>query len=516
MPQAPSSADALSSGTVGRSPVHGQADEKRSFSFDDLGSRRLLHILDSADEVLSLFDVDLRHLFVSESIERITGRPRLDFIGKTNRELGFPEDLCCAWERAMQDVLHTGRTVRQSFDYPGTDGLRHFETTLEPYFEDERCTGIIAIAGDTTRRVAAERALLRSEERLRHALEAAGAGAWEVDLESGKLFISAQSIVLYGLDGGAPSTLDGWRSSVDPTDHDRVMAAFAQASAAGASPYRCEFRIRHPRLGVRWLVELGSLLCRESGTPACITGITLDITARKNEAEAKRSEEQRRDEFVATLTHELRNAVGPIFQAAHLLEPDVAAPGRTHAQRILKNQSRHLRDLLDDLNDLTAIKQGKLLLAAAPFDLRAIVDAAEEQVRPELFKRNQSLRKEISAGALLVSGDRRRLVQVLSNLLLNAAKYSPPDNEVLLRMYRDDRGRAVVAVKDSGIGLAAEDQERVFEMFSQVTGSQGGLGIGLALVKHIVGLHGGHVGVQSDGIGHGSQFTVTLPTVPDR
>ncbi|MDB5793253.1 MAG: hybrid sensor histidine kinase/response regulator [Massilia sp.] len=240
-----------------------------------------------------------------------------------------------------------------------------------------------------------------------------------------------------------------------------------------------------------------------------------DITDRKHAEEGLKMADQRKDEFLAMLAHELRNPLAPISAAAMLL--DMGALNETRVRQssaIIGRQVRHMTRLVDDLLDVSRVTRGLIELDKTTLDLRAIVDEAAEQVRPQLMARRQRLTLHLPAGPLAVVGDRARLVQVLSNLLGNAVKYSPEDRAIDVHAGTDD-GMLVLSVLDEGIGMERELTERAFDLFTQAKRSsdrsQGGLGLGLALVRNLVELHGGTVTCASPGPGQGSTFTVRLP-----
>jgi PAS domain S-box-containing protein len=240
-----------------------------------------------------------------------------------------------------------------------------------------------------------------------------------------------------------------------------------------------------------------------------------EITDRKRAEEGLRIADQRKDEFLAMLAHELRNPLAPISAAAMLL--DMGSLNETRVRQssaIIGRQVRHMTRLVDDLLDVSRVTRGLIELDRSLLDVRAIVDEAVEQVRPQLSARRQRLALHLPAVPLLVEGDRARLVQVLSNLLGNAVKYTFEDGAIDLQAQVVD-GKLVLAVRDDGIGMERELTERAFDLFAQARRSsdrsQGGLGLGLALVRNLVELHGGTVTCASPGLGQGSTFTITLP-----
>jgi PAS domain S-box-containing protein len=253
-----------------------------------------------------------------------------------------------------------------------------------------------------------------------------------------------------------------------------------------------------------------------------VTVLSTDITARKRAEQALAERERalvladrRKDEFLATLAHELRNPLAPIRQAAHL----AGLPNATDAQvrwsrEVVERQVRHMARLLDDLLDVSRVSMGSIPLRMTAVEVGTIVDTAIETARPLIDARRQRLQVHDGCRALCIHVDANRMAQVLSNLLSNAAKYTLPGGQIELAVRCDPSG-LVFSVKDDGIGIAPGDLDTVFGMFTQLDTSvdrtEGGLGIGLALVKGIVELHGGSVQARSEGAGHGSEFVVRLP-----
>ena len=270
-----------------------------------------------------------------------------------------------------------------------------------------------------------------------------------------------------------------------------------------------------------WNISLVPLH-ESGGVTSSVLILTEDITERKQaEGRLRRSQEalqeadRRKDEFLATLAHELRNPLAPIRTAAQILgSPKVSPHQLQWAQNVIQRQVGHMALLLDDLLDIARITRGKLELKTEPVKLTDVVDSAVEAARPLLDGKHHSFKVSLPAEALILRADPLRLSQVLSNLLTNAAKYTDPGGHIELSGHVQG-GLLCLSVQDDGIGMSPESLERNFEMFSQAEGastrSDGGLGIGLALVRGLVELHGGAVEAMSEGPGRGSKFTVRLP-----
>ncbi|MBB3221842.1 hybrid sensor histidine kinase/response regulator [Pseudoduganella umbonata] len=245
----------------------------------------------------------------------------------------------------------------------------------------------------------------------------------------------------------------------------------------------------------------------------------MDISDRIKAEDALRQADRRKDEFLAMLAHELRNPLAPIAAAADLLALGKADEARNRqTSGIIARQVKHMTGLVDDLLDVSRVTRGLVKLDKTRLDAKKVLADAVEQVRPLIEARRHALAVVVPPDPVFVMGDAKRLVQVVSNLLNNAAKYTPEGGDIELAMALDG-GEVELAVADSGIGLTPEFQALAFELFTQAARtsdrSQGGLGIGLALVRSLVELHGGRIAVHSGGVGMGSRFAVRLPRLDD-
>jgi PAS domain S-box-containing protein len=240
-----------------------------------------------------------------------------------------------------------------------------------------------------------------------------------------------------------------------------------------------------------------------------------DVTLRKQVEDELRAANRQKDQFLAMLAHELRNPLAPIMTAAQLLKVGTLEPKSVaNASEIIVRQASHMTDLVNDLLDVSRVTRGLVALEKEELDLNVIVGAAVEQVRPLIDARRHSLTLQLSGRSAHVIGDRTRLVQVISNILNNAAKYTAPGGRITLSVTVDEQ-QVQVGVRDNGVGIAPDILPYIFDLFTQAERtpdrSQGGLGIGLALVKSLVALHGGTVRADSAGLGQGSEFCICLP-----
>jgi len=331
---------------------------------------------------------------------------------------------------------------------------------------------------------------------------------------SGRASWTPEAWLLFGRSSAAdsPVTYDLWRSSLHPDDRDRAADAAAAARIAG--PYRDEYRVRYPDGREAWLESEGEVVRDNTGAAVRMIGTVRDISDHKLSDEALRVADQRKDEFLATLAHELRNPLAPIRNGVAILSvassPDVVEK----VVAMMDRQLGHMVNLVDDLLDVSRVRTGKITLRAERVTVQEVVDAAVEACGSIISQKSHTLEVDLTAEPLAVTGDETRLMQVVANLLTNAAKYSEPGGRVRVTAGRDG-DEAVIRVSDTGMGIAADLLPTLWDLFTQVRDTldkaQGGLGIGLSLVKQLVEMHGGTVAAQSAGVGHGSTFTVRLP-----
>jgi two-component system CheB/CheR fusion protein len=266
--------------------------------------------------------------------------------------------------------------------------------------------------------------------------------------------------------------------------------------------------------GMKWLMSSRMPLKDRSGEIIGVFGVARDITERKLAEEGVRDAVKRRDQFLAMLSHELRNPLGAITSAAYLLRMPGSEDVRGRALTTIERQSSHMGRLLDDLLDVSRVTQNKIELDRRPLDIRSVLNDALEVARPKLAERGVHLTIEIDPEPLYVLGDAARLQQVHVNLLNNACKFSMQGCSVSLSA-KVEGDEVVIRVRDTGRGISSEMTEKIFELFVQANSaidrSEAGMGVGLTLVRALVEMHGGRVHAESDGVGKGSTFTVRLP-----
>jgi signal transduction histidine kinase len=353
-----------------------------------------------------------------------------------------------------------------------------------------------------------------SERRMRHAIAAGRGFTFDYDPRRDYVRRADPDQIL------APFSEEAGSSFFErllPDDRQRLIDAVTSLTPAQPT-YEATYGSRRPDGRVIWLQERGIGEFDDDGHLVRLQGLTMDVTARRQAEEALREADRRKDRFIATLAHELRNPLAPIRIAAELLGSARAGPGEVDwARRVIQRQVGHMAKLLDDLLDVARITRGRLEIRKQVVRLDSVIETAVEVARPLLDARRQHLRIELQQPAPSLEADPLRLAQVISNLLTNAAKYSDAETEIVLSA-RTSGAVLELKVRDNGIGIAAEALPSIFQMFAQIEGtaarSEGGLGIGLSLVKGLVELHGGTITARSDGPGKGSEFTVTLPCIP--
>ena len=388
----------------------------------------------------------------------------------------------------------------------------YLDFVYQPIHSGGQVSGIFVQGYDATERTMARQALQRSELRLREGMKAAGMAIWDWDLATDQVTFSDNAPELFGATWG--SMPEVWRAMV-PEDlcnleHER------QAAIACIGNYGDIVRMVRPDNGqLVWLQVRATVVADAYGKPTCIRGVSIDISARKRAEESLREVSRHKDEFLAMLSHELRNPLAPIRSAAHLLgmAPDNVARVK-QSSIIIERQVNHMTSLINDLLDVSRVNTGLVTLDKQVIDIHQVVIESLEQTQPLMNERNHLLKVQAPAeGQVSVLGDRKRLVQVLTNLLHNSAKYTPPGGKITLTVSHH-AGMVELHVSDNGIGVDAELMPHIFELFTQEKRSsdraQGGLGLGLALVRSLVLLHGGHVTVASEGPGQGATFSVYL------
>jgi signal transduction histidine kinase/ActR/RegA family two-component response regulator len=347
----------------------------------------------------------------------------------------------------------------------------------------------------------ADAALRESAERMALGVQVAGLALAEVDYATQEVHLSAEAVELFGV-GNRARTLSRaeFLEAVHPDDREEVSRRLLRpADSACGDPEAIDYRVIWPDGRVKWVSQRHHIVLngvRDRQVRAVI--VALDATERKN---ADR--------------HELRNPLAPIRTGLHALaRPGGEGAAGTVIRAIMERQLSQMVRLIDDLLDVSRISSGKVVLQRTRMDLREIAELAIEASQPFIAAGQHDFTAELPVGPVWVDGDASRLSQVIVNLLNNAAKYTAEGGKLRLSLSSDET-HAIVRVQDNGVGIPPEMLDEVFDMFTQVNRtldrSQGGLGIGLSLVRRLTEMHGGKVAAESEGLGHGSAFTVRIP-----
>ncbi|MGH8657062.1 MAG: PAS domain-containing sensor histidine kinase [Gammaproteobacteria bacterium] len=446
----------------------------------------------------------------------------LDYIGLLPDKLDgwewqrivHPDDLpraLAAWTHALK----TGEAFTAEFRLRRADGtyLWHLGQALL-LREDGKAIKWFGTCTDFDEQKRTLDALHESEERLKFALSAARMVPWDWDLVTGTAVRSENAPEILGLPS---SGAQAFNEFLHPEDRNRVEETMA-AAARGDAPYDLEFRIITHDGRLLWIADKARLRRDAAGRPTHLTGISVDITERKRGEQLLLAADRRKNEFLAMLAHELRNPLAPIRSAADVLRLLGPKDDKLKwARDVIERQVQHMTRLVDDLLDISRISRGRITLEKAPVNVASVVAGAMETVRPLTEARKQTVEILMPAEPGRVMGDETRLIQVLANLLHNAVKFTPEGERITLTVSRLAQ-EGFMTVRDTGIGIPDEMLEHVFDLFTQLDASlersQGGLGIGLTLVKNLVEMHGGTVQARSEGRGKGSEFTVRLPLLP--
>jgi PAS domain S-box-containing protein len=366
---------------------------------------------------------------------------------------------------------------------------------------------LLSIWRDVTERRIIDERLRESEERFRNMADHAPVMIWIAGIDGLCSYLSKSWYEFTG-QPPTPDKIADWRAAVHPDDLPAVEAALLEAhrQRSGAP---AEYRALRHDGQYRWLLDTAVLRHDSEGRFAGYVGSMVDIT---EEREAHR----RKDKFLATLAHELRNPLAPILTGLEVIRSSLSDPEAiARVSAMMERQTGQMVHLIDDLLDMARINAGKIVLQKSRVALDEILRGAVEASKPLIQQHDHQFEMHAGEAPINVEVDPHRIAQVVSNLLSNAAKYTPAGGRIRLGYGLDDEGRPWITVSDNGHGIEGSQREKIFNLFEQIDhGRQDGLGIGLTLVKTLVELHGGGIEVVSEGLGKGSEFTIRLPVCP--
>ena len=484
---------------------------------------------------ISYVDSQQRYRFNNKEYEDWFGLPASEISGKHIREV-LGESVYQSILPYVEAVL-SGEQVTYETQLPNKDGTNHYvNVTYIPQFSQEgKVAGFVALITDITLHKLAEAALKQSEKRLKTLTEKVRVIPWEVNATTGNFtYLGPQTVEILGYPLSDWYTDNFWAKNMHPEDREWAIQ-YCQESSLSLNNYEFEYRMLAADGRVVWLYDIVNVVRDENG-PQLLHGFMIDISDVYDELRLRKQAEQEReqllkreqaaradaetanrmkDEFLATLSHELRTPLNAILGWTQLLRTrkfDQATTGR--ALETIERNARSLTQLIEDVLDVSWIIRGTLHLSTDRVELVPLVEAAIDTVYPAAQAKEISIKCRFDPKVEVVVGDANRLQQVVWNLLSNAVKFTPKGGRVDVQLECIE-SCVQIRVSDTGGGIAAEFLPHVFERFRQAdsssTRSHGGLGLGLAIVRHLVELHGGTVAAESPGIGQGATFVVSLP-----
>ncbi|MGQ0636815.1 MAG: hybrid sensor histidine kinase/response regulator [Planctomycetaceae bacterium] len=476
--------------------------------------------LASIGDAVIVTDTEGRVTFLNEMARQLTGR-REDVRGHPSHKVFCIVDEASGEtaESPIDQVLATGSisNISDRTQLVSADGTRRpIDDSAAPIRNAQGdMLGVVLVFRDVTERRQAEAALRRSEGRYRALVQATSQIVWTTD-PAGQVAEDSPSWRMFTGQTYEQWKGSGWLDALHPDDRQATARAW-EVAVASQAPYVVEYRLRAAKGDYRFTEARAVPVLDSEGRIAEWIGMNVDVTERRNATDALHEADRRKDHFLAMLGHELRNPLAGITGAIQVLRRvERGTPEAGEMQRIIERQTRHMSRIIDDLLEVSRISRGKIQIRKAPLDLRLLLGQITEDLQPLLTDARLELLLQTPETPVYILADATRIGQVFVNLLQNAVKFTNAGGLVTLRLERDAQlGQAVVTVSDTGIGMSAATLARVFEPFSQADSSfdrgQVGLGLGLALVKGLVELHGGSTQASSAGAGCGSQFTVRLP-----
>ncbi len=484
-------------------------------TFAAAGTVRYEEALGAIEDHFAILDREFRYVFVNAKAAETLGRPAEELIGHRIWDL-FPEAIGNQFYEELHRAASARVPIHSEHYYPPFD--RWFVNHIYPYAE-----GLCIFTTDITDLKRAQ----QERERLFALLETVArqmpAALLIADAESGKVVFSNRQVArITGHEVGPGDDVEA-----GPNLHEFelyrpngvILAAeewpVTRALRAGETIRDEEILLRRTD-GTRIAIEANAGPVRDRDGKI-LAGVVVfqDVTERKEAEVALREADRRKDEFLAMLAHELRNPLAPILHAVNALRQ--LDPGSTQAdwcKEVIERQVLHLSRLVDDLLDISRITQGKVKLQKERVDLHSVIHRAVETVRPFVESRRHELVLDLPPEPMVLEGDLVRLAQVVANLLHNAAKYTQNGGRIELGAERQN-GEVVLRVRDNGMGIPDEMLGRIFDLFTQVdrslSRSEGGLGVGLTLVRSLVTMHDGSVAARSEGPGQGTEFEIRLP-----
>jgi len=469
---------------------------------------RRQELLSGMTEGLCILNRDFIVLEMNAAAARINQRPLVEMIGRSHWEL-WPGSEAAAIGQFYKQSMADRAAMRMENCWASPSGEDcWYEVTTQPIV-----AGLAIYFRDITKNKRAEQEIIQSAARYRILSESVSEIIWQTDA-TGKIVHKLPSWERYSGQTYAEYSSEGWIKTIHPHDRAESYTKWLDAIATGTE-YRIAHRLRRHDGEYRNMQTRGIPLRDTEGDIIEWVGNCQDVTEAILAQEALRSADRHKDEFLAVVGHELRTPLAATRMAAEFLTaPNITVQRAAQMGQVIGRQVGHMSRLVEDLIDVSRVSEGLVKLDRQPIDLRDVLRDAIEQVRPMVKAKGHQLTVESADESCLVYGDATRLVQVAGNLLSNAARYTPADGRIAVSI-RAGADTISLQIIDNGIGIESTQIDRLFGLYAQAERSSnrkdGGLGLGLALVKSLVELHGGSVTAMSDGIELGSTFTVTLP-----
>jgi PAS domain S-box-containing protein len=475
---------------------------------------RFRNLADNAPFMVWVTSADGVCTFLSKSWLDFTGQAAETALGRGWVKAVHPDD-AAEWDRRFREARKLRQPFRMEYRLRRADGeYRWVINAASPRLaQDGHFLGYIGSVIDITEEKKKEEALRTSERLYRAIGESIDYGVWVCDPEGRNTYASESFLKLVGLTQEQCSN-DGWLEVLHPDDRERTMSAWRECARTGGN-----WDIEHRFKGVdgAWhpILARGVPVRNATGEITAWAGINLDIGRLKDVENELREMDQRKDEFLAVLAHELRNPLAPLRNCVELIQMARNEPDEVdYALGVMERQLGQMVRLIDDLLDVSRISRGKIELKKEILDLNSVLRSAIETSKPLIKQGEHELTINLAREPVFIHADATRLAQIFANLLSNAAKYTSRGGHIHLSARREE-GEALISVKDNGIGIPGHMLPKIFEMFTQVDRSlersQSGLGIGLTIVRRLVEMHGGTVEAISQGFGKGSEFIVRLP-----
>ena len=467
---------------------------------------------------MGIFETDLegRFIRVNDKFCELTGRSRETLLALRLQDITHPDDVDAdqeVFERIRSGAIPSDRREKR---FLREDGLTLWVELHRFGINDDRSRPAftVGIVEDITERKETDTQLRRREARFRALMNTAPVLIWVSGVD-GLEYVNQAYLEFLGVESHEVLG-NAWTYFVHPDDRDAYVAAYDRAVAV-LQPFEHQFRFRRGDGQYRWMMTVALPQLGAAGKLAGYTGATFDIESLKQAEVSLRSADQRKDEFIAMLAHELRNPLAPITNVVQVLKSG-ATDRKTQdwAYDVLDRQLRNVGRMVDDLLDGSRVSQGKIQLRRERVELSELVSRCVDVLRPIVDASRKEIVIELPTTPVVLYADPVRLEQVLGNLVQNAVKFTSQGGHIWIQAAVPGGGEQVrISVRDDGDGIAEDALPHVFDLFMQVTTSldraQGGLGIGLTLVRGLVQLHGGTIEARSGGPGKGSEFIVTLP-----